>query len=199
MHVDDVRVADPVRAPDRLEQVVAGSDLGRPAAEVFEQRELDASGRHFGVVEADLVASGVDRQRAEREHRLLDRVPVGPNVTRSAQHRMAPSGDLVGADRHRHGVVGSGAEDLDPGTVATGRLDAQQVAVGRRTQLLVERLGVLVVHLGVDDEDVGREGLGEDRDGVGVGRSAHGEAGGTKAGFVRAPETKVVDGEQYSG
>jgi hypothetical protein len=136
------------------------------------------------AAEPDLVASGVDHERAERDDRRRGRVPVGLQVARPAEQGVAAGGDLVGAHRQRDGVVGAGAEHLDPGPVAPGRFDAQQVAVGSGAEVLVERALVGAVERGVDHHHVGGERLGEDAGRHGVGRGADREPGGAQAGLA---------------
>jgi hypothetical protein len=67
---------------------------------------------------------------------------------------MAAGGDLVGGDRHRDGVVGARSQHLDPGAVAAGRVDAEEVAVGVATEVLIQRPVVRALHRRVDHQDV---------------------------------------------
>ena len=63
--IDDVVVADPSWAPHGIEEIHAAAHLGGATAQLFQQRELDASRGDCGVVDADL-ALDRDRSRAGR-------------------------------------------------------------------------------------------------------------------------------------
>ena len=65
VHIDDVGVADPVRSPHLLEQLRAGADLGRAAAQLLEQGELDAGDGDVVRADPDLLAADIDGQRTE--------------------------------------------------------------------------------------------------------------------------------------
>ena len=67
MHVDDMAVADPSRAPDGVEQLFASTHFGGSTAELFKQGELDASGLYFFVVDAGFASAKVNGERAEHE------------------------------------------------------------------------------------------------------------------------------------
>ena len=76
VNVDHMRVADPVRAPHLLEQLRAGAHLGRAAAQLLEQGELDSGDGDVVVANADLFATNIDGQRTERDDRSMDRIPT---------------------------------------------------------------------------------------------------------------------------
>lgn len=67
MHVDDMTVTDPSRAPDGVEQLFASAHLSGSTAELFKQGELDASGLYFFVVDAGFASAKVNGERAEHE------------------------------------------------------------------------------------------------------------------------------------
>ena len=60
VHIHHVGVAHPVGAPHLFDELLAGAHLGRTAAELLEQRELDARRRHVATTHADLATTDVD-------------------------------------------------------------------------------------------------------------------------------------------
>ena len=98
--------------------------------------------------------------------------------------------------------IWSGLDRLDTGDgpdLTAGRVDAEHVPVGLGAEALVERTVVRSVHRSVHHQHIGGERFGKDRDGVGITGCADGEPSGAEAGFVGAPKTEIVDGEQHSG
>lgn len=65
MHVDDMVVANPLRTPHGVKQIFSRANLGRSAAELFEERELDTSCSYLFFVDSYFTPTEVDRQRAE--------------------------------------------------------------------------------------------------------------------------------------
>ena len=113
--VDDVVVADPVLAPDRAQQFLAGADVTGVLAEVAEEVELDAGEVDDGVVDPGLAASEIDVQRpvAHDGRRWPEDDALG-DPSRPAQQCPQPGGQFDGRDRLADDVVGAGAQQADP-------------------------------------------------------------------------------------
>ena len=184
------------RAPHGVEEILAGAHLGRATAQLFEQRELDAGGGDFGVVDADLAPTEVDHERAERERRGGGGVEPVLHLPGAAQHGVAAGGEFIGGEGDRDGIVGAGEQHRSPGAGGAFVGDADQVLLARFAQRFVERTAGGRQETGTDHEDIRRERLGEQHRCIAVGRSADAEAAGTEPRHGDAPQIRVVHRDQ---
>src|SRR5205085_11014487 len=83
VHLDDVRVAREVHAPDVVEDLGLGRDVSVPAHQVLEQRELAARQADLRLAVTSLPAGRVEPQRSELED--------GRPRRRAAPEERAPS------------------------------------------------------------------------------------------------------------
>ena len=131
-------VADPLRTPHGVEEILAGAHLGRATTELLEQRELDPGGGDLFVIDTDFTSTEIDHERAERERRGGRGVESALHLARAAQQRVAAGGEFFGGQRDRHGIVGSGQQHGGAGTGGAFVGDAQQVLLARFAQRFVE-------------------------------------------------------------
>ena len=103
--VHNVAVTDPARSPDGIKQFVTRTHLGGAAAELLEEREFDASGLRFFVINTDLTAAEVDGQRAEDKRRGADIIDTLLQLTRAAEHCVATGNEFINVEGSRNGVV----------------------------------------------------------------------------------------------
>ena len=92
---------------------------------MLQQRELDPGGGDFEILQLDLVATGIDRERSERDDRLLDRIIVHAALTWPTEQSMTTGGDFVRGDRNRDCVVGAASKYFDTHPSTSDGVNAQ--------------------------------------------------------------------------
>lgn len=130
VHIHDVAVTNPARSPDGIKQFFTCAHFGGATAELLEQREFDASGLSFFVINTDFAAAKVDGERAEDKRCGADALDTLLQLTRAAEHRVATGSEFIDMQRGGNGVVSTGLQHGGAHTVLAFTGDTQQVLLG---------------------------------------------------------------------
>ncbi len=188
--VGDVRPGVERVAPDLLVQARAVEHLAGMAEEEMQQIELAPGEAEVAVAAPGRVRARVQRDVADRRHRLRRRWPP-------AQQRVQARGHLFEGERLDDVVVGARLEPADAvlDLVARGQ-DADGHVVAAVAQLAQDLEAVEVGHPEVEQDHRGSDGLRRGERGAPAGRPHDAEALELEPGSDGAPDRGVVVDEQ---
>ena len=130
VHIHDVAVTDPTRSPDSIKQFLTCAHFSGATAELLEQRELDASGLCFFVINTDFAAPKVNGELADDKRCGADTLDTLLQLTRAAEHRVAAGSEFIDMQRGGNGVVCTGLQHDGAHAMLTFACDAHQVLLG---------------------------------------------------------------------
>ena len=176
VHVHDMAVTNPARAPDGIKKFITCAHFGGAKAELLKQRELNASGLRFFIINPDFAAAKVDGERAEDERCGADTLDTLLQLARSAEHRVATGSEFIDMKGSGNGIVGTGLQHGGAHAVLAFASKAYEVLLGRVAELFEQRPAIWGQEARVDDQHIGGERLSNQYGCFGVGRCAHTEA-----------------------
>lgn len=199
VHVDDMGVTNPIRTPYLLQQMHPRADLGRLAAELLEERELDPGDRHVVASDAQFLATEVDLERPDPNHRGSHWIPASVQLTGPAQQRLAPGSEFVGRDRQRDGVIGASPQGPDPVALGVRWSEPDKVTIGGCSERVEQRSARGPIQSEIDQDHVRSERSSQHESGRFLVRGAHGESAIAQTRRRHTTQQPVADGEQHSG
>ena len=149
MDIDGPRLTREVRAPDVLEQTVAGQDDAGVPGERREEIELAGAEAEVAAGDRRLAAARIDPERAD-----LDRAPAAGRRVRPAQDRLDPGDERPRVERLRDVVVGAELETDDRVDVVVPGGEHQDRGVAAPPDLAADLEAVELRQHQVEDHEI---------------------------------------------